>query len=284
MAWLGAARLGMARRFGGFPTKTADNQTLGGTTMPDKRQTEELALGASSYGGFEYLRNVNLAEIMAAELEGLSVSFDRVKVPSGGLTAFEMPGEDDDSPEVSKEFEAVILHHHAVRGYYREEYAGGHTPPDCGSIDGRAGVGDPGGKCGECPLDKFGTGRNGGKACKERRRLYLLQEGQVFPLLYSVPSASLKPFAKYVLRLLTRGLVPSEAVTRFSLKKAVSGGDLDYSEAAFKLARPLSDGEKGAVAAYAQEVRQMAAKVAVRDEEDDGALGGEPGGDLEPLI
>ena len=43
------------------------------------------------------------------ELAGLSIKFDKIKVPSGGSLAFEVPGENPDEPEFQKEFKAVIL-------------------------------------------------------------------------------------------------------------------------------------------------------------------------------
>ena len=48
------------------------------------------------------------------EMAGLNVSFDRIKVPSGGGLAFEVPGENPDEPDLQKEFRAVILYHHPV--------------------------------------------------------------------------------------------------------------------------------------------------------------------------
>ena len=81
---------------------------------------------------------------MAEELEGLEDGFDRVKIPSGGATMFELPGDEADEPEMVKEFSAVILHHHPVLQYYKEKYTGGSNPPDCGSFDGVTGEGTPG--------------------------------------------------------------------------------------------------------------------------------------------
>ena len=41
----------------------------------------------------------DLAQAIAEEMDGLGpLPFDRVKIPSGGGLAFEIPGEDDDEP------------------------------------------------------------------------------------------------------------------------------------------------------------------------------------------
>ena len=81
--------------------------------------------------GFLALADFNMNESMAEELEGLEGGFDRVKIPSGGATMFELPGDEADEPEMVKEFSAVILHHHPVLQYYKEKYTGGSNPPDC---------------------------------------------------------------------------------------------------------------------------------------------------------
>ena len=65
--------------------------------------------------GFSQLATFQM-EDMAEELNGLEGGFDRIKIPSGGMTVFEMPGETEDSPETVKEFSAVILHHHPTTG------------------------------------------------------------------------------------------------------------------------------------------------------------------------
>ena len=105
------------------------------------------------------------------EMQGLNVTFDRIKVPSGGGLAFEVPGENPDEPDLQKEFSAVILYHHPILSYYKEKYTGGSEAPDCSSMDGINGVDRESGElksCKDCPLNQFGTGENGGKACKTK--------------------------------------------------------------------------------------------------------------------
>ena len=67
--------------------------------------------------GFLALADFNMNETMAEELEGLEGGFDRVKIPAGGATMFELPGDEADEPETVKEFSAVILYHHPVLQY-----------------------------------------------------------------------------------------------------------------------------------------------------------------------
>ena len=91
------------------------------------------------------LKDFNLAEAMASEMNGMDVSFDRVTIPAAGGTTFELPGELPGETDAAKEFTGVILYHHPLFAYYRERFNGGNNAPDCGSYDGVTGAGNPGG-------------------------------------------------------------------------------------------------------------------------------------------
>ena len=184
------------------------------------------------------LKDFNLAEAMNDELSGMDVSFDRVTIPAAGGTAFELPGELPGETEAAKEFSGVILYHHPLFTYYRERFTGGNSAPDCGSYDGVTGVGDPGGSCAHCPLNQFGSGENGGKACKNKRRIYILREGELIPILLTLPTGSMKAFAVYVKRLLAKGKKTSGVVTRFSLQKVQNAGGIAYSQTQFGVWKP----------------------------------------------
>ena len=185
--------------------------------------------------GYLKLADFNMNEAMAEELDGLDGGFERIKIPSAGSTVFEVPGENPNEPDAVKEFSAVILYHHPLFAYYKDKYTGGSNPPDCGSFDGVIGEGDPGGNCAKCPYNQFGSGENGSKACKNRRRIYVLREEEIFPLLLSLPTGSLKEFSRYIKRLLSKGKKSNSVVTRFSLKKAVNSGGIAYSQAQSRL-------------------------------------------------
>ncbi len=80
----------------------------------------------------------------------------------------------------------------------------------------------------------------------------MLREGEIFPLLLSLPTGSLKEFTKYVKRLLSKGRKSNSVVTRFSLKKATNSGGIAYSQAQFAIDRTLTAEE---YALYRQVVR-----------------------------
>lgn len=217
--------------------------------------------------GFLVLKENNFAEIVAEEMEGLSASFERIKIPSGGVTMFEIPGDNPDEPETVKEFSAVILHHHPMFAYYKEKYTGGSNPPDCGSFDGKYGEGDPGGNCETCPYNKFGSGDNGAKACKNRRRIYLLREGELFPMILSLPTGSLKEFSRFLMKQLSKGNKSNMIVTRFSLKKAVNGNGIAFSQAQFSFDRKLTKEEYALISSMTEQVKALQNSVGYDTEE-----------------
>jgi len=205
--------------------------------------------------GYLQLADFNMNEAMAEELDGLDGGFERIKIPSAGSTVFEVPGENPNEPDAVKEFSAVILYHHPLFAYYKDKYTGGSNPPDCGSFDGVIGEGDPGGNCAKCPYNQFGSGENGSKACKNRRRIYVLREEEIFPLLLSLPTGSLKEFSRYIKRLLSKGKKSNSVVTRFSLKKAVNSGGIAYSQAQFAVDRNLTAEEYALVSKLSEQVK-----------------------------
>ncbi len=227
-------------------------------------KNEELAIQNS---GFLALADFNMNESMAEELEGLEGGFDRIRIPAGGATMYELPGDEADEPEAVKEFSAVILHHHPVLQYYKEKYTGGSNPPDCGSFDGITGEGDPGGACAKCPLNQFGSGENNAKACKSRRRIFLLREGELFPLILSLPTGSMREFSRYIKRLLSKGKKSNMVVTRFSLKKATNSSGIAYSQAQFAVDRSLTAEEQILLNKLSEQVKAYSRRVGFDTEE-----------------
>lgn len=217
--------------------------------------------------GYLALEDFNLSNVIAEEMSGLSASFERIKIPSGGGTVFEIPSDDPDEPETVKEFSSVILYQHPLNAYYKEEYQGGSNPPDCGSYDGVCGKRNPGGMCKTCPFNTFGSGKNGAKACKNRRRLYLLREGEIFPMILSLPTGSLKGFTRYLMRILPKYKNSNAIVTRFTLKKASSNTGIAYSQAQFSVDRVLTSEEYALISEMSEQVKELSVNVGYDTEE-----------------
>ena len=68
------------------------------------------------------------------ECQGMEFTPDKVRIPSGGGSAFELPGDGEES-ELVKDITGVIISSHPVNAYFKEKYTGGNNPPDCGSFD-----------------------------------------------------------------------------------------------------------------------------------------------------
>jgi len=235
--------------------------------------------------GYMAVKNFNADNGFLEELDGLSTTFDKVKIPAGGGLMFEVIG-DDGSPEPVKEIEGVILYHHATNSFYKEKYTGGNNPPDCGSYDGKIGEGNPGGSCGNCPYNQFGSGDNGnGKACKNKRRIFILREGEVFPIMLSLPTGSLKEFTNFVRRLVTKGKRSHTLVTKISLKKATSSTGIQFSQAVFSIKRNLTEDEVSAVLPLVDHIKELSKNIALDLDSDNAAsfIVDEETGEIKPL-
>ena len=217
---------------------------------------------------------LNVLENASEDLDGLNIQFPRIKIPSGGGVAFEVPSDDPENPDLAKEIKAVILYHHPVHAYYADEYTGGSNPPDCGSMDGRQGFDRHAGvvkNCATCPFNQFGSSDSGGKACKQKRRIYILNEGDALPTILTIPTGSLSGYSKYIMSLLSKGKKSNGVVTKFSLKKAQNKGGITYSQAVFMLDRPLTADEYKAVEQMTAQVKGFAQAVSIEFDANDDA-------------
>lgn len=223
-------------------------------------------------------------EELADDMEGLQLGFQRVKIPSGGMLQFELPGDDPDNPEYVKYLEGVIVYSHNSNAYWTD--GGDHddnAPPDCQSMDGKLGYGCPGGICASCPYNRFGSDPKGGrgKACKNMRIVYLLRSGELMPIQLSLAPTSIRPYSEFVnAAFLSRRRGVCGGVVRIGLKKKNNGKD-DYSVATFQKLYDFSGEELARVRAYAdsfkEQVRDMLAQRAA-DAEMEAGTGVEMGG------
>jgi hypothetical protein len=185
---------------------------------------------------------------------------DRVKVPAGGGSAWEVPTLK--GPEPVKVLEGIILHFKDVRAYWASKGTG-NAPPDCSSPDSVLGMGKPGGQCHKCPLAQFGTavdeqGNAGkGQACKQMRLLLFLRQDDMLPLLVSLPPTSIQHAKKYFLRLVANGLPYYGVTTQLRLEQAKSGGGKVYSMATLNVGRQLEAAELEKVQMIGQAMRDL---------------------------
>ena len=195
-----------------------------------------------------FARVLPMIAVMEEESLGLEYSFDRVRIPTGSGTNLILPPKADGEPNEIPEMAGVILHSHPENVYFSSRYTDENNPPDCTSIDGINGIGYPGGDCRICPYNRFGSGRGRNKLCKNRRRLYLLREGDLFPVMISLPTRSLKSYADYVKAQIMQGRKPSALVTGISVRTAVSQQGEAYPTLKFTFKRMLEAEEQEVIA------------------------------------
>lgn len=205
--------------------------------------------------------NSNLTDALGEEMQGLNITFDRIKVPSGGGLAYEVPGDNPEEPELEKEFDAVILYHHPMLSYYKEKYNGSNEAPNCSSIDGVVGVDRDTGElrqCKDCPNNIFGSGENGGKACKIKRRIFILRKNEALPVIFTLPTSSVGDFSKYIMRLVSKNKKSNQVVSRFSLKKVQNSGGIIYSKVVVNTVRELTEEEQKSIDNLSNQVKAIA--------------------------
>lgn len=200
-------------------------------------------------------------------------SLTRIKVPTGGNIAWTMDRLEGPNPE--KEIQGIIPYWRTTRSYWKEAYGegDGDTPPDCSSQDGYIGEGNPGGECALCPLNQWDSDPrgSGGKACKEIRSVFLLEEGTVLPKHMTVPPTSIPNVKAYFLNLASNGVNYWKVVTAFTLESSKNKGGIVYSKVLPRFVRMLTDEEHAATASYRDKLMPalQAQVVAIRSEVED---------------
>lgn len=213
----------------------------------------------------------DLMASMNEELNGLTLTLDKVKIPSGGTTSFEVPSDDPDSPDMVKEIAGVIVDHYPLNSYWMEKYTGQNIAPNCYSTDNKVGLGTPGGSCGKCSYNQYGSADDGvSKLCKNSHRLYILQSGELYPIVITVPPTSLKPLSDYLAkRIVTKGLKSYGVVTKLTLKKEANSTGIAYSQLQFSLVEKLPEEQVQAMASFSKNIKGITRRDDVLDDQVD---------------
>ena len=176
----------------------------------------------------------------------------RVTVPAQGNTVWTVPTTEGDKHY--EEITGILIEYTSPRAYWSKPLEPGNVvPPDCSSPDGIKGIGDPGGDCVGCPFDVFGTalgeGQHG-KACKEKRMIFVLQPDRTLPLVVQAPSTSLRSIREYVVGLGNIEELPFHAVyTQLTLEK-VGTGPMAYGKIVAKNIGPVEEEYLPQIEAY----------------------------------
>ena len=212
--------------------------------MSEIKKTElAVTSGFVSTEGMDILR-----EALADDCQGMDFSFDKITIPTGGVTMFQLPEEDENGNAMAKEVTGVILYNHPAFAYYSQKYTGESVPPECSSFDGVT-----------------GSGEGKSKACKNKRFLYIIREGELFPVILSLPAGSLGNFVKYTKQQLTKCRRLNQVVTRVTLKKATNSGGIAYSQAVFSFVRELEPQEREVIGSMTVNVKEYAAALSSDD-------------------
>jgi hypothetical protein len=156
----------------------------------------------------------------------------RIKVPRGGECLWQyMTAE---GPVSSEYLSGILVFFKEGRDFWPVVYGSGEgsVPPSCSSLDGRTGVGDPGGNCLTCPWNQWGsraqidTSRpeSNAKACRHTARLFIAQAGSSMPTLIVAPPTSLKRIRQYAMSLAGLGFYYFGVETHLGLIPVQSGG------------------------------------------------------------
>lgn len=180
---------------------------------------------------------------------------DRVKIPAGGGTAWEIPTLDGKG-DIAKSLEVVIVAAQDVRAYYASKYDGSKNPPDCFSLDCITGSGEPGGACRTCEKSQWGSAIDDndnptdGQACSQRKLMLCISKDSTLPFVVSIPPGSLNNMGRYFMRLAGANLPYYGVVTNLSLSKTESGSGIPFSAVVPEFVRNLTAEEVPAIKSY----------------------------------
>lgn len=234
------------------------------TKEPNAVEVREATFPVLSQGAEEILK------IIDQNLQGEQISpfdLEQVKIPGGGSLSWQLS-----TGEEERELEGIIVYHKLPRGRWEGtiDETGGGQPPVCVSEDSITGIGDPGGDCLTCPFAQYGSAEKGqGQACKQRRLLFLLREGNLLPAVVSISPASLKAAKQYMVSLVSRGIPLHSVMTKITLEKTQNAGGITYARAKFAMGDRLTADHAAQIERYAQSMGGLFS--AVRIEHTDAA-------------
>lgn len=209
---------------------------------------------------YKYIENYkDIKAVMEENLGGEKLSLgslDRIKIPAGGATNWEVLTLDgaQSVPAIT----GVVVHEQKTRTFWHDSFeeTGGGEQPDCYSEDLLTGVGDPGGDCETCPFGSFSA--DGARPeCREGRTLFVLTKDAALPVAVQLPPSSLRAFRDYKLRLSQNLILLSETETIISLEKTASKKGINYSRAVFRVGARATDKQKKLLSEQSQAIREL---------------------------
>jgi len=176
--------------------------------------------------------------------QGIEASdLERIKIPAGGSSSWEIPTFEEGETDTVKHLEGVIVFQKAVRAYWMHGIEdGGTAAPDCHSDDSITGIGSEGnedlsGLCAKCPNSKFGSAIKGkGQACKQMLLVFFIrEEAGALPQIIVCPPTSIKPMRGLAVKLTAIGIPFNSVLVRLSLETVVNDAGIKYSKVSPKV-------------------------------------------------
>jgi len=234
--------------------------------MAKKEEAEEnsLALLQSKYPAL--MGGGDVAAALEANLGGEKIAvwdLERIKVPSGGMLAWEIPGLSG-VPTYEQSVEGIIMFHKLGRSFWKQSLSesGGGVPPDCSSPDNLIGIGDPGGECASCPYAQWGSAESDGdekargQACKQQRFVFILREGMALPSVIALPPTSLQPMKQWLMQITGKGKPYWCFLVRFNLIESRNKNGIKFAKAQPSIIRQLTNEEVAAAQQFAIQTRE----------------------------
>lgn len=166
---------------------------------------------------------------MDEQMEGVEVQLPVIKIVHlGQMFAF------PDGTKVEK-FKGTMIDSNRTNAYWHKSFdeSGGGGYPDCSSVDGVTPAMDSNdvqhSQCAGCPKNQMGSGENGGKACKNIKRLHIIVEGTMLPHRLVASAKNIKEVDGYISYLRGKNIPYPLRETEFSLAKASSNKGKEYS-------------------------------------------------------
>lgn len=201
-----------------------------GLTQPDKG---DMTITDAEYPvlGVHAQTALALQFVTESTIDMSAWDLPRITVPSGGGTVWTYYTAE--GPTSSEHLSGILVYYKEGRDFWPVVYGDGESvPPACTSIDGKIGMGDPGGNCYSCHWNQWGSRveidprnpQSNAKACRQTARLFLLQPGSNLPTLIIAPPTSIKPIRRYVMQLAGMGYIFFGVETHLYLQEATAGG------------------------------------------------------------
>lgn len=153
---------------------------------------------------------------------------DFVRITTPKSAAWEIPdGDESNGMRYEKTIEGVPVFWKMSRTFYVGEY-GENPVPACYSVDGKTGIGTPGGDCATCQFAQFGADGEP-PACRLRTEVYVLVPGVFLPIVIVFSPANNKSWADFRRDVFHKHYLPlHRCVVRFELTPEKSANKREY--------------------------------------------------------